>query len=446
MESQSNKSQSTVQKKVGKYVLFMNDEQILGKGQYGSVYRALDDNKQQVAVKMISLSNFKRNPFDPKMKQRAESIKREIDVMKMAKHKNLVTLYDIQQSSNNLYLIIEFCNGGDFGFGKIVEEGVDLPFAQSYKCTPIYASPQILTGEPYSSKCDVWSMGVLFYEMVIGCDCLPFFSQNLFGLNQEQKKVLEKPIEIPNKDLDPLVVDVIQKALKYNEEERLSWNELLQHPIFNKKFQSTLDNDINPNDTDELTKSIMDNKESLKQNKLVEDTQYYQQKNINPKQNDEGNSKLRQLQNEMKLYFNSTNIKVTMQKINQDAKASLDFFTDIKKSVIQEAQKNLQKSDGKQSMISNFLKFVERQTDDYNEYQRVFSEFLMDQIKSINLDLLKNKNELKALYSLIIFSELYSHFDIDKFDQIDMKYIYEQNLNNPSFDKLYKNISNYLSK
>lgn len=34
--------------------------------------------------------------------------------------------------------------------------------------SPIYMAPQILERSPYTTKCDVWSLGVIFYEMVFG--------------------------------------------------------------------------------------------------------------------------------------------------------------------------------------------------------------------------------------------------------------------------------------
>lgn len=42
------------------------------------------------------MAYFKQHPYDSKTKKNAEQLKREIDVMKAAKHKNLVTLYDMQ--------------------------------------------------------------------------------------------------------------------------------------------------------------------------------------------------------------------------------------------------------------------------------------------------------------------------------------------------------------
>ena len=34
--------------------------------------------------------------------------------------------------------------------------------------TPIYMSPQVLLGEPYTIKCDVWSCGIVFYKILYG--------------------------------------------------------------------------------------------------------------------------------------------------------------------------------------------------------------------------------------------------------------------------------------
>jgi calcium-dependent protein kinase len=53
---------------------------------------------------------------------------------------------------------------------------MNQPISMSRKCTPLYASPQLLLGKAYSSKCDVWSLGVILYEMIFGT--WPFFGKN----------------------------------------------------------------------------------------------------------------------------------------------------------------------------------------------------------------------------------------------------------------------------
>jgi serine/threonine-protein kinase ULK/ATG1 len=136
--------------------------------------------------------------------------------MQMLHHANIVELYDVKKSPNNLYLVVEYCNSGnlerllaknnsrlseyqalkiareivqgyrclydsnivhrdlkpanlllhngeikisDFGFSKVVEAGMEERVLQSYVGSPQYMSPQILAQEQYSSKTDVWSFG-----------------------------------------------------------------------------------------------------------------------------------------------------------------------------------------------------------------------------------------------------------------------------------------------
>ena len=55
----------------------------------------------------------------------------------------------------------------DFGLARMII-GDDPKKLEKYsaKGTPLYASPQVLNGEPYSCLCDVWSVGVVLVEML----------------------------------------------------------------------------------------------------------------------------------------------------------------------------------------------------------------------------------------------------------------------------------------
>lgn len=54
----------------------------------------------------------------------------------------------------------------DFGFAKALSSSREL--TRTVIGTPLYMSPQILSKQPYSSKCDIWSIGVIYYELLVG--------------------------------------------------------------------------------------------------------------------------------------------------------------------------------------------------------------------------------------------------------------------------------------
>ena len=45
--------------------------------------------------------------------------------------------------------------------------------AESYVGTPLYMAPELFKSHQYDYKADIWSLGVLFYEMLFGCP--PYF-------------------------------------------------------------------------------------------------------------------------------------------------------------------------------------------------------------------------------------------------------------------------------
>lgn len=57
----------------------------------------------------------------------------------------------------------------DFGFAKCLDNtGMDEAVKQTYLGTPLYMAPQILMEQEFSGKCDIWSLGMMFYEMLYG--------------------------------------------------------------------------------------------------------------------------------------------------------------------------------------------------------------------------------------------------------------------------------------
>ncbi|EAS06587.2 Serine/Threonine kinase domain protein (macronuclear) [Tetrahymena thermophila SB210] len=263
-------------KQVDNYIL--NLDKILGQGSFGSVYQAIDmkNGDRQVAVKQISQTSMNKNA-DKLM----QLLKNEIKTMKMIKDKNVVQLLDVRRSSNNIYLIVEYCNGGslesylnkngkrlsetetlriireivsgfkclyeqkivhrdlkpanillhdgipkiaDFGFSKVVEHSMEQADLASLVGSPIYMCPQILNCQTYSSKLDVWSLGIIFYEMLYGKT--PWKAKSVFDLaNNINNTNLEFPsAPVVSKRTQQLIKNMLQKE----EEKRLGWEDLFK--------------------------------------------------------------------------------------------------------------------------------------------------------------------------------------------------------------------------
>lgn len=62
----------------------------------------------------------------------------------------------------------------DFGLSKYIQD--EYQMLKTRVGTPFYMAPQILKNERYTSKCDIWSLGIIFYQLVFGR--LPWHATN----------------------------------------------------------------------------------------------------------------------------------------------------------------------------------------------------------------------------------------------------------------------------
>lgn len=270
-------------KKVGNYA--WNHQAFLGSGAFGKVYLGKECGSGTfVAVKTMNNDQIS----DPYMQ---EALQKEIKVMQTLKGINVVRLLDVFKSVSNTYLIQEFCNGGDFrgyltkkvklpeaearkvlndyltGFQEMVKNGLihrdlkpenilindgiykiaDFGFAthvDNFKnqmlktCvgTPLYMSPQILSHKPYTSKSDVWSTGLIYYEMLCGKTPWPARDQ-LELIENIAKMPLKYPFNIQVSDVSK---DFIRGCLEKEEKNRFSWEEVLAHKIFTPAGQEPI--------------------------------------------------------------------------------------------------------------------------------------------------------------------------------------------------------------
>lgn len=68
-----------------------------------------NDKTKYFAAKIISLSPSQFSRFS----NYNEALQKEIDILLKARHENLICMHDLKQTSNNLYLFLDYCNGGN---------------------------------------------------------------------------------------------------------------------------------------------------------------------------------------------------------------------------------------------------------------------------------------------------------------------------------------------
>lgn len=260
----------------------------LGRGSTGRVRLAKNiNNGKLAAIKIVPKSNFKKLE-NPKYKRASNDglpygIEREIIIMKLINHPNIMGLYDVWENKNDLYLILEYIEGGElFDYlikrGKLQEfeainyfkqiingisylhqfnichrdlkpENLLLDFNKNIKIadfgmaalevneklletscgSPHYASPEIVAGKLYhGAPSDIWSCGIILFALLTGH--LPFDDENIRKLLlkvQSGKFIMPSNLTFEAKDL-------ISKMLKVNPDDRITINDILRHPLLTK--------------------------------------------------------------------------------------------------------------------------------------------------------------------------------------------------------------------
>ena len=256
----------------------------LGRGKFGLVKLGVHkESGREVAIKIINKKLL--SSLD------VQQVKSEIDILKIAKHPNIIKLYDVFENEQYIYIIMEYCAGGDlfsyiekrgfklkeefaaeiihklctavfflhqygivhrdlkpenilmtnnsetadvrlvdFGLGKIIGPGetCNEPFG-----TFSYVAPEILKGKPYNFKVDLFAIGIITYLLVTGF--LPFDHEN--SEKEIARQTLYEPTPFPPSIWKNISIEAkmfVNNLLSKNPDDRMSIQEVLQHKWLQK--------------------------------------------------------------------------------------------------------------------------------------------------------------------------------------------------------------------
>jgi NIMA (never in mitosis gene a)-related kinase len=126
---------------------------------------------------------------------------------------------------------------GDFGIARVLNSTAEV--ARSMVGTPYYLSPEIIQGTPYSFKSDIWSLGVMLYEL---CALKPpFDGSNIHFLGLKIVKGEYSPLP---SHFSREIKTLISQMLTLDVQRRLNINQILKTPIIARRIKSFLNEDI----------------------------------------------------------------------------------------------------------------------------------------------------------------------------------------------------------
>ncbi|KAL0928912.1 hypothetical protein M5K25_000844 [Dendrobium thyrsiflorum] len=256
---------------------------LLGQGTFAKVYHARNiRTSQSVAIKMID----KEKVFKVGLR---DQIKREISVMRLVKHPNIVQLYEVMASKSKIYFVLEYVKGGelfnkvlkgrmkedvarkyfqqlisavdfchsrgvyhrdlkpenllldengnlkvsDFGLSALAESKKQDGLLHTTCGTPAYVAPEVISRKGYDgAKADIWSCGVILFVLMAGY--LPFHDLNLMEM---YKKIGKAEFKYPNW-FPSDVRRLITRILDPNPATRISISKIKENSWFRKGYNA----------------------------------------------------------------------------------------------------------------------------------------------------------------------------------------------------------------
>ncbi|MBA0686021.1 hypothetical protein Goari_013650 [Gossypium aridum] len=264
---------------VGDYILGPS----IGSGSFAVVWRSRHrQHGLEVAVKEID-----KKLLSSKV---SESLLKEISILSTINHPNIIQLFEAIETEDRIFLVLEYCDGGDLAayiqrYGKVSEEVArhlmrqlaaglqvlqekhlihrdlkpqnllltkgstpqlkigDFGFARSLApenladtlCgSPLYMAPEIIQNKKYDAKADLWSVGAILFQLVTGKP--PFDGNNQLQLFQNILRSTE--LQFPEgalEKLHPDCVNLCRSLLRHDPVERLTFREFFDHKFLGER-------------------------------------------------------------------------------------------------------------------------------------------------------------------------------------------------------------------
>lgn len=249
----------------------------IGGGSFGRVYKSIRlDSPTFFAIKVVK----KHVPGMPESKLRKLRmlLETEIRAMKMCNSTNVVRLIERFDTASKIFLVLEFCDGpdlekymkqkgvlpeqeavmilrqlacgfqelqrnkiihrdlkpanifsnagefkiGDLGFARVLERTTDL--TSTMLGSLCYMAPEILQYQKYGFAVDIWSLGVVLHQMVLGKR--PFGSPFIADFPTMLYEIQNTKLTFEGDSISHEMKELLKSMLTIDVDKRISWEEL----------------------------------------------------------------------------------------------------------------------------------------------------------------------------------------------------------------------------
>ncbi|CAI9087056.1 OLC1v1021022C1 [Oldenlandia corymbosa var. corymbosa] len=246
--------------------------ELVGEGSFGKVYKGRRKfTGKTVAMKFI--------PKHGKSDKDIHNLRQEIEILRKLKHENIIEMLDSFESPQEFCVVTEFAQGElfeileddkclpeeevqaiakqlvralyylhsnriihrdmkpqniligagcvvklcDFGFARSMSANTVV--LRSIKGTPLYMAPELVREQPYNHTADLWSLGVILYELFVGQP--PFYTNSVYALIRH---IVKDPVKYPD-NMSLNFKSFLKGLLNKVPQSRLTWPALLEHPF-----------------------------------------------------------------------------------------------------------------------------------------------------------------------------------------------------------------------
>ena len=265
----------------------------LGIGSYGRVYLVTNKfNNKKYALKVINKNKLMQIYADCRL------VHNEVELHSKLNHPNIIKLYNMKETENEIQILLEYAQNGnlfdiiqknngldelkafeyfiqivnavyflhqnniihrdikpeniligendvlklcDFGWAKELNVNKRATFCGTME----YMAPEIVGSEMYDFSVDIWSLGILLYELIMGHS--PFRSKSKKDRNIMIKIKKHDLVFDKDKNISKECIDLINRLLDVNPETRLKIKDIFEHPFILANENKIKNNKISQN-------------------------------------------------------------------------------------------------------------------------------------------------------------------------------------------------------